>query len=95
VHKDEIPGRGSTGSAQNRRFRGALVVAEVSLSLVLLAAAGLTLKSLAHLLGGDLGLEPEHVLTMRVLLPHHKYPTDSQQLAFSNQSIERLESLPG
>jgi putative ABC transport system permease protein len=32
---------------------------------------------------------------MRVLLPHHKYPTDSQQLAFSNQSIDRLKSLPG
>jgi predicted permease len=87
--------RSLTGSARGRRFRGALVVAEVALSLVLLAAAGLTLKSFVYLLGGDLGLDPEHVLTMRVLLPHHKYPTDSQQLAFSNQSIDRLKSLPG
>ncbi len=88
-------GRSLAGSAQGRRFRSALVVSEVALSLILLAAAGLTLRSFVHLLGDDLGLDPESVLTMRVLLSHYRYPTGSQQLAFSDQAIERLKSLPG
>ena len=87
--------RSLTGGAQGHRFRIAIVIAEMALSVILLAAAGLTLKGFVHLLGGDLGLDPENVLTMRVLLPDYKYRTDSQQLAFSNQAIERLESLPG
>ncbi len=88
-------GRSLAGSAQGRRFRSALVVAEVALSLVLLVAAGLTIKSFIHLLGGDLGFNPENVLTMRVLLPRSKYKTDAQQLAFGNQALDRIKSLPG
>ena len=87
--------RSLTGGTEGRRFRIAMVVAEMALSLILLAAAGLTLKSFVHLLRGDLGLDPENVLTMRVLLPDYKYRTDLQQVAFSNQAIERLKSLRG
>ena len=83
------------GSAQGRRFRSALVIAEIALSLALLTAAGLILKSFVHLVGGHLGFNPQNVLTMRVLLPAYKYKTDAQQRAFSNQAIERLKSLPG
>jgi predicted permease len=88
-------GRALGGSAPGGRFRSALVIAEVALSLVLLAAAGLITKSFVHLMGGHLGFNPQNVLTMRVLLPDYKYKTDAQQLAFSNQAIERLKSLPG
>ena len=88
-------GRSLTGSAQGRRLRSALVVAEVALSLILLAAAGLTMKSFVHLLGGDLGFNPEHVLTLRVLLPRSKYETDAQQLAFGKQALDSIRSLPG
>jgi putative ABC transport system permease protein len=88
-------GRSMTGSAHIRRFRSALVVAEVALSLILLAAAGLTIKSFLHLLKGDLGFNPENVLTMRVLLPQSKYKTPTQQLAFGNQALDRIKSLPG
>jgi putative ABC transport system permease protein len=87
--------RSLTGSAQDRRFRSALVVAEVALSVMLLAAAGLTLKSFLHLLGSNLGFNPQNVLTMRVLLPSYRYKEDAQQLAFSNQALERIRSLPG
>jgi len=87
--------RGLAGSAQGRRFRNALVVAEVALSVMLLAAAGLTLKSFVHLLGGNLGFNPQNVLTLRVLLPSSRYKADAQQLAFSNQALERIRSLPG
>jgi predicted permease len=88
-------GRGLAGSVQGRRFRSALVVVELALSLILLTAAGLTLKSFFHLLRGDLGFNPDHVLTMRVLLPDSKYKTDGQRIAFSDQAMEGIRSLPG
>jgi putative ABC transport system permease protein len=87
--------RSLAGSVQGSGFRNALVMAEVALSLILLAAAGLTMKSFAHLLGGDLGFNPQNVLTLRLLLPQHKYQTASQQLALSDQVVARLKSLPG
>jgi predicted permease len=87
-------GRIGAGGSQGRRFRNALVVAEVALSLVLLTVAGLMIKSFLHLVRADLGFQPDHVLTMRVLLPRYKYKEDSQQLAFSNELIRRIQSLP-
>jgi predicted permease len=88
-------GRSVTGSKPGRRFRNGLATTEVALSVVLLAAAGLTLKSLGHLLRGDLGFNPDHVLSVRVLLPDSKYGKEAQQLAFSDQALERIKALPG
>jgi predicted permease len=88
-------GRSLTASRQGRRFRNVVAVTEVALSLVLLAAAGLALKSLVRLLHGDLGLNPGHVLSMRVLLPSSKYPKPGDDLAFGNQVLDRIKSLPG
>jgi len=87
--------RGMAGGLAGHRLRNALVVAEVALSLVLLAAAGLAVKSFAYLLGGDLGFNPQNVLTMRLLLPDYKYHTEAKQLALSGQVLSRIESLPG
>lgn len=87
--------RSFAGSLPGRRFRSVLVAVEVALSLVLLAAAGLTIKSFAHLLGGDLGFNPQNVLTLRLLLPQQKYSTEQKQRAFSEQILNRLEALPG
>jgi putative ABC transport system permease protein len=83
------------GGGSSRRLRHTLVAAEVALSVVLLAAAGLTIKSLAHLLGGDLGFNPQNVLTLRLLLSPHAYPTELKQVALSGQVLNRLQSLPG
>ena len=88
-------GRGQAGSARGSRFRSALVVAELALSLTLLTAAGLTLRSFVYLLRGDLGFHPEHVLTMRVLPPSSKYKTGAQQIAFSNGALAQIQSIPG
>ncbi|HET9176893.1 MAG TPA: ABC transporter permease [Terriglobia bacterium] len=88
-------GRSMAGSAQRLRFRNGLVISEIALSLGLLVAAGLALKSLVDLLRGNLGFNPDHVLTMRVLLPNYKYKTDAQQIAFSDQALEGIRSLPG
>jgi putative ABC transport system permease protein len=88
-------GRSVSASAQGRRLRSNLVVTEVAVSLILLVGAGLTIKSFARLLEGNLGFNPEHVLTLRVLLPDYKYHTEGQQIAFSDQALEGIKSLPG
>src|SRR6185436_12585167 len=64
-------GRGSIGSG--RRLRAALLVAEVSLSLVLLIAAGLLLTSFARLQRVEPGFEPEGVFTAELALPQQRY----------------------
>jgi predicted permease len=88
-------GRGLAGGGEGRRFRSTLVVGEVAMSLILLTAAGLTLESFVHLAGSNLGFNPDHVLTMRVLPPHYKYPSGTQLIAFSRQALSGIRSLPG
>ena len=86
-------GRGA-GSSRNR-LRSLLVVAEVALSFVLLAGAGLMVRSLAKLEGVQSGINPERVLTVEVPLPRAKYPKPEQASTFFGQLIERVETLPG
>jgi putative ABC transport system permease protein len=88
-------GRGSTEGRRRRRLRGALVVAETALAVVLLTGSGLMLASLARLLAVDQGFNPEHVLTMRVLLPTSKYASVRDRVAFFDGAIERMKHLPG
>ena len=88
-------GRGETGGSQGRRLRSALVISEIALSLILLAAAGLMIKSFRYLISGDLGFRPDHVLSLRILLPDYKYKTDSQRLEFGNEVVARVGALPG
>jgi putative ABC transport system permease protein len=62
---------------------------------MLLAAAGLMIKSFRYLIGGDLGFRTDRVLSLRILLPEYKYKTDAQRLAFGDEVIARLGALPG
>jgi predicted permease len=83
--------RGSTGGGQ--RLRSGLLVAEVSLSLVLLIAAGLLLTSFARLQRVEPGFEPRGVFTAQVVLPPQRYdPT--RLVAFYEQLYQRLATLP-
>ena len=84
--------RGSTGGGQ--RLRASLLVAEVSLSLVLLIAAGLLLTSFARLQQVESGFEPEGVFTAQVVLPAQRFDRD-KLIAFYEQLYQRLSSLPG
>jgi putative ABC transport system permease protein len=86
-------GRSSGGDSHNR-FRGLLVVSEIALALLLLAGAGLMLRSFNRLMSVDPGLDPKNVLTVNVLLPRSKYQPP-QQAAFFQQLLERLRALPG
>ncbi|MFP5260954.1 MAG: ADOP family duplicated permease [Blastocatellia bacterium] len=89
-------GKGAGGQAsRSRRLRGALVVAEVALALVLLASAGLLVKSFAHLRRIDTGFSTDNVLTMVVRLPDGKYRQEQQIVAFFRQATERVRALPG
>jgi predicted permease len=84
--------RGSTGGGQ--RLRAGLLVAEVSLSLVLLIAAGLLLTSFARLQRVEPGFEREGVFTAQLVLPPQRYERD-KLVAFYEQLYQRLSTLPG
>jgi putative ABC transport system permease protein len=75
--------------------RQRLVVAETALATVLLAGAFLTLESLWKLIHTDPGFSSGKVLTMQVSLPASRYSTDSKQVQFFAQLLQRIRSLPG
>jgi putative ABC transport system permease protein len=87
-------GSGKTASASLKSLRGMLVVTELALALMLLAGAGLMIKSFARLLEVKPGYNAENVLTMRVELPMSRYRKPIQRAAFFQQVLERVESLP-
>lgn len=86
--------RSSAGGAQGR-LRSVLIVAEMALSLVLLAGAGLMLKSLWRLVTTNPGFEAAGVLTAEVALPRAKYPTRESQGQFAKRVLEELKGKPG
>ena len=88
-------GRGGTAGAGSQRLRGALVVAEVALSLTLLVGAGLLIRSFLRLQEVDTGFRPEGVLTMRVSLPEEKYTKVEQTRTFYRELLDRIRRLPG
>jgi putative ABC transport system permease protein len=88
-------GRSATGARRLKRMRGALVVAEISLSLVLLIVAGLLLESLWKLLNVDPGFRAENVVTCRIDLPSAKYPEDMRQAEFYRRLLEQARAIPG
>jgi putative ABC transport system permease protein len=87
--------RGSTEGGVRGRLRGALVVSEVALALVLLGGAGLLARSFIQLARVDPGFNPENATTMRVSLPQNKYATPEQRIAFADALVERVKELPG
>jgi putative ABC transport system permease protein len=90
--KEGAKGASSTGS--RHRLRGALVVAEVALSLVLLVGAGLMIRSFMAMLRDDTGFNPHNVLSFQLSLSGEKY-SEAQQRGFYDQLLKRLETLPG
>jgi putative ABC transport system permease protein len=89
-------GGGRTGTgAGHRRLRGALVVTEIALALVLLVGAGLLIQTFLRLRALDIGVNPENVLTLRTSLPRSKYSELPKRAAFYEQVLERVRALPG
>jgi putative ABC transport system permease protein len=88
-------GRGTSDGVQRQRVRSGLVIAQVALALLLLAGAGLTLKSFRNAQNTPLGFNPENILVADVLLPKARYDTDEKVTRFNDQLVERIRSLPG
>jgi putative ABC transport system permease protein len=83
-------------SASHDTFRKALAATEIALSLVLLAGAGLLVRSFSKLYGIDPGFRSDHLLTMDIGLPSAKYPEGTDKpLAFYRDLLGRISALPG
>jgi putative ABC transport system permease protein len=87
--------RGMTSSRGQRAARATLVVAQIALALVLLASAGLMLRSFSNLRNVKPGLDPRGVLTFETVLPNSDYDSLSKVVAFQRQFYDRLATLPG
>jgi putative ABC transport system permease protein len=85
----------STEGSQSKRLRRALVMGETALSLILLAGAGLLMRSFEKILKIDPGFRPEGVLTMRVALPDAVYGKPEQIRGFYDALLDRVQKLPG
>jgi putative ABC transport system permease protein len=91
----KLGARGTAGSLRRHRTRSALVIVEVAISLVLLVAAGLLLRSFASVAKVDPGFRSQNVLTFGVSLPPARYSTPAQTSGFFHALLDRLATLPG
>jgi putative ABC transport system permease protein len=87
-------GRGGVGSTKNR-IRYALVLAEFSLALTLLAAAGLMVHSFWNITHVNMGFRTDHLLTFGLPMPTDRRPQPEQMVSFYRQLLEQVQTLPG
>jgi putative ABC transport system permease protein len=96
-----VEARGSKGSTEQTRTRRVLVVTEFALSLVLMVAAGLLLRSFWDLYKAPLGFNPQHVMSVQSWLPSPNdpktdiYGTAAQEAVFARELLRRSRLLPG
>jgi predicted permease len=88
-------GGGRAGSNAGGTLRGALVVVEVALALVLLVGAGLLVQTISHMRGQYANLHPQELLTVRTVLPQNKYGALAKRAQFYDQVLARVQSIPG
>ncbi|PYU59613.1 MAG: hypothetical protein DMG56_17750 [Acidobacteria bacterium] len=100
THSLKEAARGSTGSGEQARSRRILVVIEFALSLVLMVAAGLLLRSFRDLVNVRLGFTPQNVMAVRTRLPFPNdpktdtYATPAQEASFFRELLRRSRALP-
>ena len=88
-------GRGGSAGVRRQRFRRGLVVTQIALAMVLVAAAGLLIRSFERMRGVDPGFDPEGLLTARVELSPVRYESKESIRAFYEQLVARVEAIPG
>jgi putative ABC transport system permease protein len=87
--------KGSSSGVHSVRLRTGLVVAQVAVSLLLLAGAGLLIKSFFNLRSTKTGFDSARLLTMDLVLPKVKYPEADQQIRAFAQLLPKIAALPG
>jgi putative ABC transport system permease protein len=85
----------SEATRHSNRTQSVLVFLECTLAIVLLTATGLLLRSSIRLQQVDLGFRPDHLISMGLVLHGHKYDDDAQIRAFVDESLRRVDALPG
>jgi putative ABC transport system permease protein len=88
-------GRGTGRGAASHVTRRALVIAEVALSVMLLAGAGLLIRSFMRLMSVDPGFRTEHSIHYGLSLPQHRYPTQASRAEFLESLLERMRTVKG
>ena len=94
---DALKEGGRTGSSGggHARLRSALVVAEIAVAMVLLAASGLLLRSFQKMREVELGFRPDHTMTAAYSLPQKQYTTQALVDTFDDELMRRLRQRPG
>src|SRR4029453_7605817 len=87
--------KGASGSVRHRRSLNALVVIEIALALVLVAGAGLMMRSFRSVLGIDPGFDPHNAPTFSPALPLATYKDQQQHLQFFDRALAKIRVLPG
>jgi len=88
-------GRASSSGRGRHRLRSALLAAEIALTVVLLAGAGLMIRGFHNLVGAQTAIEPGTLLTLRLELNAAEYRTPERVAEFYRQVLERTAALPG
>ncbi len=88
-------GSRASGGVRRNRLRSALVVAEVSLAVALLVAAGLTVRSFIKMTDASPGFEAGNVLSVEITLPGARYPDRDRRIAFYQELLDKVRALPG
>lgn len=86
---------GRTSVGERHRTRYLLVIGQATLSMILLAGAGLTIESIVRLNAVPLGFRPDQILAAQVALPPAAYPKLRQRSSFYQRALARLSALPG
>jgi len=87
--------RTGASSVSRSALRKSLLTAEIGITVVLLVAAGLLLKSFMRLRSADVGCATDNMLTLKYSLPEKKYDTPEKVNAFNEALLERVRSMPG
>jgi predicted permease len=88
-------GSRSSEGFRHRRLRSLLVIGEIALASALLAGAGIVLQSFLRVLRTKPGFDPDQILTMRVMLPGYKYPSQAKRQQFFDRLLSQVETAPG
>jgi putative ABC transport system permease protein len=88
-------GQSTSAARGTRRLRGALVVSEMALAVLLLVGAGLLIRSFQHLLEVSPGFQPQYLLSVKLSPPSKAYPDGAPLNAFYQQLMNRVKAIPG